>query len=83
MLQRKLGMDGVIAFGTNLLPLVELAWVDERTHSEAVRTFIEANRRWLSVVDCTSFRVMRHLGIPNVFCFDPHFAEQGFNILKP
>jgi len=20
---------------------------------------------------------------PNVFCFDPHFAEQGFNILKP
>ena len=26
---------------------------------------------------------LRSLGLDNAFCFDPHFAEQGFRILPP
>jgi predicted nucleic acid-binding protein len=32
-------------------------------------------------VDCTSFEMMRELGIHNAFTFDRHFAEQGFTCL--
>lgn len=39
---------------------------------------LESDRRKLSLVDCISFEVMR--SIARVFCFDPHFAEQGFEI---
>ena len=37
--------------------------------------------RQLSLVDCTSFVVMRQIGIDDVFAFDRHFAEQGFTVL--
>jgi len=36
----------------------------------------------MSVMDCVSFEVTRSLGIRRVFCFDPHFEEQGFEVLK-
>jgi hypothetical protein len=28
-----------------------------------------------------SFEAMRRMGLTNTFCFDPHFAEQGFRIV--
>jgi uncharacterized protein len=42
---------------------------------------LAAARRNLSLVDCVSFELMRRLGIRRVFCFDPHFAEQGFELV--
>lgn len=41
-------------------------------------TPLSANRRQLSLVDCSSFETMRHLGIEQVFTFDEHFRAQGF-----
>jgi predicted nucleic acid-binding protein len=41
-----------------------------------------ANRRDLSLVDCTSFEVMRRNGLEVVFTFDPHFHEQGFQVIS-
>jgi predicted nucleic acid-binding protein len=38
-------------------------------------------RRRLSLVDCTSFEVMRRLGITSAFAIDRHFVEQGFEVL--
>jgi predicted nucleic acid-binding protein len=35
----------------------------------------------LSLVDCTSFQVMRQLGIDTAFAFDEHFAEQHFTCI--
>ena len=32
-------------------------------------------------LDCTSFILMRRLGLNNVFAFDPHFKQQGFEVL--
>ena len=45
-------------------------------HDKALLT---ADRRHLSIVDCTSFEIMRKQGIEKVFCFDKHFKEQGFD----
>jgi predicted nucleic acid-binding protein len=41
---------------------------------------LAANRRLLSLVDCTSFQTMRLRGISRVFTFDHHFKEYGFEV---
>jgi predicted nucleic acid-binding protein len=41
---------------------------------------LAANRLNLSLVDCTSFEIMRQTRLEKVFTFDPHFSEQGFFI---
>jgi len=43
---------------------------------------ISANLRKLSLVDCTSFVLMRRLGVETAFAFDQHFVEQGFVCLN-
>jgi predicted nucleic acid-binding protein len=37
-----------------------------------------AHRRGLSLVDCTSFAIVRRQAITRAFHFDRHFQEQGF-----
>lgn len=41
----------------------------------------DAARRSLSLVDVVSSEVMRRLDLTQAFCFDLHFAEQGFHVL--
>jgi hypothetical protein len=31
--------------------------------------------------DCSSFQVMRHYGLRTGFALDPHFREQGFELV--
>ena len=66
------------ALHQDLLPVLRVAWVDEGTHDLATAMVLAANRRALSLVDATSFHVMRRLGLTAAFAFDPHFGEQGF-----
>jgi predicted nucleic acid-binding protein len=42
---------------------------------------LTADRRQLSLVDCSSFETMRRLGIKKVFSFDEHFREQDFEVI--
>lgn len=76
--QNRLGMEAVRAFQTDVVPLLKIHWIDEAGHAAAVEALLAANRRQLSLVDCTSFEIMRRLGLKRVFAFDEHFAEQGF-----
>jgi predicted nucleic acid-binding protein len=76
--QRRLGMEALRAFRECVCPMLDVEWVDRATHDSAETALVTANRRSLSLVDCTSFVIMRRLGIAEVFTFDVHFAEQGF-----
>ncbi|WP_295431562.1 hypothetical protein [uncultured Thiodictyon sp.] len=38
------------------------------------------SRRRLSLVDCSSFQVMRRLAVSEAFTFDKHFSGQGFRV---
>ena len=78
LVQRRLGMEAIRAFQADVCPLLNVEWIDEVTHRSGVAAVLAASRRRLSLVDCVSFEVMRRLGINRVFCFDPHFEEQGF-----
>jgi predicted nucleic acid-binding protein len=77
--QRRLGIEAVRALQTVYLPGISLLWVDVSMHESAIAALLAAGRRNLSLVDCTSFEVMRCRGITDAFVIDPHFSEQGFN----
>ena len=78
VVQRRLGSAAVRDLFDRLLPLIEVLWVDEALHGIAVTSLLAAEKRQISLVDWTSFQVMRTHGIDRVFTFDGDFAQQGF-----
>ena len=78
--QRRTGREGLRTFVADMLPVVQVIWVDEGIHRSAQHALLVASRRDLSLVDCVSFEVMRQRGIRKAFAFDTHFAEQGFDV---
>jgi predicted nucleic acid-binding protein len=81
LLQHRFGIEAVRLYESDILPIVEIVWVDESIHQQAMSALLVANRRDLSLVDCTSFEIMRQKGVNAAFTFDPHFHEQGFMLL--
>ena len=81
LVQNRLGMEAIRTFQEDVLPLVRMEWVDAPAHQAGVTALLTAGRRDLSLVDCVSFDLMRHLGIRRAFAFDRHFAEQGFELV--
>ncbi len=79
--QRRLGLQAVRSFVDDLLPLLEIAWVDEPLHAEAREAMLAAGRRTVSLVDWVSFLVMRRHGVRRAFTFDQDFALEGFEVL--
>jgi len=78
LLQRRLGMEAVRVFSSDVVPALRVMWVDERLHQLGLSAMLAADRRGLSLVDCISFEAARSFGIRHVFTFDKHFTEQGF-----
>jgi predicted nucleic acid-binding protein len=78
LLQSRIGIQAVETFQNDIVPVVHVEWVTENDHQAGVLAVLASSRRRLSLVDCVSFVVMHRLGIQQVFCFDPHFVEQGF-----
>lgn len=81
LLQRRFGLDAVRSLEENALRLVATRWLDEADHREAVTTMLAANRRQLSLVDSSAMVTMRYLGIKQIFTFDAHFEDYGFERL--
>jgi hypothetical protein len=79
--QRHLGFAAAAAIHQDMLPSVQVVWMNETSHQQAIDVLLAANRRQLSLVDCSSFLLMRDLDLHHVFTFDRHFAEQGFTCL--
>jgi len=81
LIQHRLGLEALRGFHEDMLPLINIEWIDAEIHKSGVSALLAASRRKLSLVDCVSFETMRTLGIKTVFAFDPHFAEQGFKCI--
>lgn len=81
LVQRRLGMAAARALEEDLLPVVAVHWIEASDHAAAVEAFLTAARRGLSLVDCTSFRVMRRHRVARAFVFDNDFAKQGFELV--
>ncbi len=80
ILQNRIGLNAVQAFDRAILPMAEVVFVAADLHRSAMSNLLVANRRELSLVDCTSFELMRREGLHQAFAYDPHFREQGFEL---
>ena len=81
IVQHRLGMEAVRVLCGDILPALDLHWITEADHAHAQNALLAADRRKLSLVDCSSFHVMRSRLVRRAFAFDPHFGEQGFDLL--
>ena len=75
--QSRLGLEAVRSISEDILPVIEIVWVDESAHAMAMNALLAAKRRKLSLVDCVSFVVSRQRGSQVAFAFDQHFLEEG------
>ena len=83
LVQRRLGLGAIRTLEEDIVPMLRVEWVTDVRHASGVAALLVAASRQLSLVDCVSFEVMRHLGVREVFAFDRHFADQGFTLVPP
>ena len=81
LIRNRLGLDALRAFQDEIIPILNIHWVDERVHNIAISSLLIAGRKNISFIDYTSFEMVRLLGLKKVFTFDRHFKEQGFKTL--
>ena len=81
LVQKRLGPAALRLLCQDFVPLVAVDWISQQRHQAGVEALLAAARRKLSLVDCISFQTMRQYGAQTVFCFDPHFREQGFDTI--
>lgn len=78
LLQHRIGLAPVRALHDRLVPLLAVVWVDQTLHELAYRALSAGDRRKVTLVDWTSFEVMRQRGIERALAVDDDFVGQGF-----
>ena len=82
IVRRRLGLPTALRFAGTLEESqeVQVFWIEPVHHHEAVSLMgSHADKDW-SLTDCTSFVVMRALGVTHAFAFDHDFVQAGFRI---
>jgi uncharacterized protein len=82
-LNRRHGHGPAVAFldGMSRALRLRIEFVSRELEEEALRWLRERDEREYSLVDATSFTVMRSLRIREAFAFDGDFAAAGFTEL--
>ncbi|GAH89752.1 unnamed protein product, partial [marine sediment metagenome] len=78
LLQNRLGFDASSLWYGDVLGVAEVLWTDEYLHRLAFELWLSLGKRRISLVDCVGFVAMRQRQITRAFCFDGHFADEGF-----
>ena len=78
----RLGAEAFRAFTEQLLPVAQIEWVTPQQHAAATSAALIVGNAGPSLVDGTSFEVMRALGIRTAFAHDRHFSQAGFESAK-
>ena len=79
LVQRRLGMQAVGELHDSVLEILVVEDVDTDLHKRAVAAMLAAGRRAVSLVDWTSFELMRARSITHALAFDDDFTERGFH----
>lgn len=78
---RRLGARFVRRLVLDALSAVEVHWIDESTHRSAVSAVLGSRSGRRSLVDFTSFEVMRLQGIRTALAVDRDFVDAGFDVI--
>lgn len=81
LVQGRLGMPAARDLLEQLVPALDVVWVDEDLHGASVVSHLAAGRRDISLVDHVSFEVMRRHAIRTALAVDRHFAAAGFDVV--
>lgn len=81
LIQRRIGLEAVSILHNDIIPFIEVEWLDEELHNAIVKAVIKTNRRQISLVDNASFDTMRRHNVETAFAFDSHFSDQGFEVI--
>lgn len=77
LVQRRLGMAALRELHDGLIATLRLEWVDEALHARAETAMLAAGHRRVSLVDWTSFELMKATGIQHALAFDADFERRG------
>ena len=78
LIQRRLGIHAALSFLKDTR-LLQIHWVTQNEHNDAVQLLERRGRRNLSLVDCMSFVVMKQYGVTTALVYDSDFQAEGFN----
>lgn len=79
LIQSRLGLEAAMKLARDSRAL-DIEWVNQATHEEAVRILGRLGKRQVSLVDQVSFLVMRRRGVRTALAFDPDFEAEGFQL---
>ncbi|AFZ59707.1 type II toxin-antitoxin system VapC family toxin [Anabaena sp. PCC 7938] len=82
-LVRRFPRSTVLMYSLELMenPNVEMIWVDEILHREAMDLLLVRQDKTYSLCDAISFVLMRKKGIREALTTDKHFEQEGFTRL--
>jgi predicted nucleic acid-binding protein len=80
---RRFPRSTVLMYSLELMenPNVEMVWVDEALHREAMDLLLVRQDKTYSLCDAISFVLMRKKGIREALTTDKHFEQEGFTRL--
>ena len=81
LIQRRLGLHAALTFLKDTR-LLDIHWITLEDHAEAVDLLERRGKRYLSLVDCMSFVVMKQYGITTALAYDSDFQAEGFNVWR-
>ena len=81
LVQLRLGIGGGPRAVGDILPALDVHWIDEDDHKHAQNALLAADRRKVSLVDCEQLPCCKKPRGTHCVCFDPHSREQGFEVL--
>ncbi len=67
LLHRRFGTVPVKRFQEDILPVMNVEWVDEELHGTGANAVLGSGKRGPSLVDCVSFEIIRKERITRVF----------------
>jgi predicted nucleic acid-binding protein len=79
--RRRLGAGVARRLLEDVVPVLEVVWVDRELHEAAATAHLRSRRRRSSLVDQVSFELMRGLGVRSALALDRDFAREGFDLI--
>ena len=83
LFRKRIGHAHAVRFGQTIQNsrVVDILWMDEDIWRESWLVFSKYEDKDFSFTDCTSFVLMKRLGLTKVFAFDLHFTQAGFQLV--
>jgi len=81
VIAQRVSLAKAVEFREVFLPGVRVVSITEEIEEVAFDIFKRLTSKNVSFIDCTSFALMRELGVKTAFAFDDHFKHHGFRLL--